>query len=124
MPCQVYILYNCNNLFFRAPCSHIKTFVNTLGPYLVENSVILISYWWMGHGVEVYLISGLSEVLNVVVVVVCVCVCVCVCVSINKRAVQKFDMERPILKKMSQTKILSMFGALGNLGDNRNISHA
>jgi len=55
---------------------------------------------------------------------VCVCVCVCVCVSINKRAVQKFDMERPILKKMSQTKILSMFGALGNLGDNRNISHA
>jgi len=31
--------------------------------------------------------------------------------------------ERPILKKMSQAKILSMFGALENFGDNRNISH-
>jgi hypothetical protein len=44
--------------------------------------------------------------------------------SVNKRAVQKFDMERPILKKMSQAKILSMFGNLENLGDNRNISQA
>jgi len=45
-------------------------------------------------------------------------------VSVNKRVVQKFDMGRPILKKMSQVKILSMFGALENLGNARNISQA
>jgi hypothetical protein len=46
----------------------------------------------MGHGVQVYLMFELSEMLNVMrdrergg--------------SVNKRAVQKFGMERPILKK-------------------------
>ena len=37
---------------------------------------------------------------------------------------QKCDMDRPVLKKMSECKILCMFGALENLDDNRNISQA